>query len=58
MAGGMGSAVAECLGEFYPTKILFMGIKDQFGQSEKPRELEKYYKSTFLNQLKIYLIKH
>lgn len=42
--GGMGSAVAECLSEFYPTKIEFIGVKDQFGQSGTPTELAKYYK--------------
>ncbi len=41
---GMGSAVAECLSEFYPTKITFMGIKNMFGQSGTPSELMKYYK--------------
>ncbi len=43
-AGGMGSAVAECLAEFYPTKIKFLGIKNKFGQSGEPEELAKYYK--------------
>jgi len=41
--GGMGSAVAECLSEFYPTKIEFVGIKDKFGQSGTPEELAKHY---------------
>jgi len=41
--GGMGSAIAECLSENYPTRIKFIGIKDQFGQSGKPDELAKYY---------------
>jgi len=44
VAGGMGSACAECLSEFYPTKITFIGIKDQFGQSGTPLELAKHYK--------------
>ncbi|MFA6386264.1 MAG: transketolase C-terminal domain-containing protein [Candidatus Paceibacterota bacterium] len=44
VAGGMGSACAECLSEFHPTRIEFVGIKDQFGQSGKPDELAKYYK--------------
>lgn len=44
IAGGMGSAVAECLSEFYPTKIEFVGVRDQFGQSGTPLELAKYYK--------------
>ena len=44
IAGGMGSAVAECLVESYPTKIKFMGINDSFGQSGEPNELAKNYK--------------
>lgn len=43
VAGGMGSACAECLTENYPTKMKFIGIKDKFGQSGTPEELEKYY---------------
>lgn len=42
--GGMGSAVAECLSENYPTPIEFVGIDDKFGQSGTPDELEKHYK--------------
>lgn len=49
IAGGMGSAVAECLGEFYPTKIEFVGVKNQFGQSGTPEELEKYYEIDISN---------
>jgi transketolase len=44
ISGGMGSAVAECLAEFYPTKIKFMGINDSFGQSGESSELARYYK--------------
>jgi transketolase len=44
IAGGMGSAVSECLSENYPTHIKFIGIKDQFGQSGSPEELAKHYK--------------
>jgi len=40
---GMGSAVAECLSQNYPTLIEFVGIKDKFGQSGKPEELAKHY---------------
>ncbi len=43
IAGGFGSAVAECLAESYPTKIKFIGVHDQFGQSGKPEELIKHY---------------
>ena len=42
--GGIGSAVAECLSESYPTKITFIGIKDEFGQTGNPEELAKHYK--------------
>ena len=44
VAGGMGSAVAECLSQSYPTHIEFIGIKDKFGQSGTPEELAKFYK--------------
>lgn len=43
VAGGMGGAIAECLSEFYPTKIEFVGVKNKFGQSGTPEELAKYY---------------
>ena len=41
---GMGSAVAECLSQSYPTHIEFIGIKDKFGQSGTPDQLAKFYK--------------
>jgi transketolase len=44
VAGGMGSAVAECLAENYSVPIEFVGINDKFGQSGTPSELEKHYK--------------
>lgn len=43
IAGGMGSAVAECLAEEHPVPLEFIGIRDQFGQSGTPDELTKYY---------------
>ncbi|MDD2935006.1 MAG: transketolase C-terminal domain-containing protein [Candidatus Pacebacteria bacterium] len=43
-AGGMGSAVAELLSQKYPTKIEFIAINDEFGQSGEPEELIKLYK--------------
>jgi len=42
-AGGMGSAVAEFLAENYIVPIDFVGVKDKFGQSGTPEELEKHY---------------
>ena len=43
IAGGLGSAVAECLAKHYPTPIEFVGIKDKFGQSGTPEELLTHY---------------
>jgi len=43
IAGGMGSAVAECLAQNYNVPIEFVGVKDKFGQSGTPEELEKHY---------------
>ena len=44
VSGGLGSAVAECLGEQYPAPLLRMGIRDEFGQSGEPDELIHHYK--------------
>ncbi len=43
IAGGLGSAVAECLAENYPVKMKFIGVHDKFGQSGTPDELLKHY---------------
>ena len=41
--GGLGSAVAEVLGENAPTPMVRVGLKDTFGESGRPLELlEKY----------------
>ncbi|MDH7577962.1 MAG: transketolase family protein [Bacillota bacterium] len=37
--GGLGSAVAEVLGEHCPVPIVRVGIKDRFGESGAPAEL-------------------
>jgi len=42
-AGGMGSAVAECLAEHHPVPMKFVGVQDKFGQSGEPHELIKEY---------------
>ena len=47
---GLGSAIAEVLTEYCPTKLIRMGIKDQFGKSGKAKELLHYYG---LNEKKI-----
>jgi len=43
IAGGMGSAVAECLARNYPVPVEFIGVHDKFGQSGKPEELIELY---------------
>lgn len=43
IAGGMGSAVAECLAQNYPVPMEFIGVKDLFGQSGTPDELIEHY---------------
>jgi transketolase len=43
IAGGMGSAVAECLARHFPVPIEFVGVNDKFGQSGKSDELIELY---------------
>ena len=43
IAGGMGSAVAECLAKWLPTPQEFVGVHDQFGQSGTYEELIAHY---------------
>ena len=43
VAGGMGSAVAECLAASHPVPIEFVGVEDRFGQSGTPEELIEHY---------------
>lgn len=42
--GGLGSAVSEVLSEKLPTRVLRIGMNDEFGQSGTPSELLKHYK--------------
>jgi transketolase len=44
--GGLGSSVCEVLSDEYPTKVIRMGINDEFGQSGKWDELMEYYRIT------------
>lgn len=46
VAGGFGSAVAECLAArmSHPVPMEFIGMHDHFGQSGKPDELVAFYK--------------
>lgn len=41
--GGLGSAVAELLGEQLPTPMVRMGIKERFGESGQPLELLEHF---------------
>lgn len=43
VAGGLGSAIAECLAEECPVPMEFVGVRDQFGQSGTPSELLEHY---------------
>lgn len=44
IAGGLGGAVAELLGEQHPVPVKRIGMKDEFGQSAStPEELLKHY---------------
>lgn len=42
--GGLGSAVCETLSEFYPTKVVRMGVDDEFGMSGTAKELMAHFK--------------
>lgn len=39
VAGGLGSAVAECLSRNYPVPQEFIGVQDRFGESGSPSQL-------------------
>lgn len=41
--GGLGSAISEFLSQNYPTKQVFIGIDNKFGQSGTPAELIEHY---------------
>jgi len=43
MAGGLGSAVAEVLGQHYPCPLEIVGVKDSFGESGSPAQLLAHY---------------
>ena len=43
VAGGMGSAVSECLSKNFPVPMEILGVQDRFGQSGKPKELFAEY---------------
>lgn len=41
--GGLGSAISEFLSENQPTKVVKIGVQDQFGQSGDPELLKEHY---------------
>lgn len=43
IVGGLGSAVSEFLSENQPTKVVKIGVQDQFGQSGNPELLKEHY---------------
>lgn len=43
VCGGLGSAVAEVLGERFPVPLRRMGVRDSFGSSGKPEELLSHF---------------
>jgi transketolase len=43
VVGGLGSAVAETLGERFPVPLRRMGVRDSFGLSGKPEELLEHF---------------
>ncbi|MDB5204398.1 MAG: transketolase, transketolase [Candidatus Taylorbacteria bacterium] len=46
IAGGMGSAIAECLAQNYVVPMEFVGVKNLFGQSGTPEQLLEHYEMT------------
>lgn len=49
VAGGMGSAVAECMATRFPIPIEMIGIHDTFGQSGDADDLLDYYQLRAVN---------
>jgi transketolase len=47
--GGLGSAVCEVLGEYYPVPVKRVGVEDRFGESGKADELMEKYGLTAKN---------
>jgi transketolase len=43
MIGGLGGAVAEYTALHHPTRVVRLGVDDQFGQSGEPNELMAHY---------------
>lgn len=43
IAGGLGGAIAELLGEKLPTRMIRIGMRDHFGESGEPNELLEHF---------------
>ena len=41
--GGLGSSIAQCLASHHPTKMDFVAVEDQFGESGTPAQLMAKY---------------
>lgn len=52
VVGGLGNAVSEFLSENQPTRVVKIGVQDQFGQSGNPELLKKHYGLTAGNIIK------
>ena len=50
--GGLGSAIAEVLGERLPTPMVRVGLKDTFGESGRPQELLEKFGLTKVDLIK------
>ncbi len=49
IAGGLGGAVAEVLGDHYPVPMSRIGMIDRFGESGEPNQLLEYFGMTAPN---------
>ncbi len=43
IAGGLGGAIAELLGEHHPAKLRRIGMQDRFGESGEPNQLLEHF---------------
>jgi len=46
VAGGLGGAVAELLGEHEPLPLIRVGMHDRFGESGDPQQLLEHFELT------------
>ncbi|MGH9410648.1 MAG: transketolase C-terminal domain-containing protein, partial [Vicinamibacterales bacterium] len=46
VAGGLGGAVAELLGEYEPLPLVRVGMRDRFGESGDPNQLLEHFELT------------